>query len=113
LAIIFGVVMSIFFTGYFAIFTKSEPINFKYFLIILGFCQTISYLLMISNELVQLFEAIALFTTIKPSLLGLTIFALGNSLSDVVTNTSVAKSTSAITAISACYGGPLFSKRIS
>jgi solute carrier family 24 (sodium/potassium/calcium exchanger), member 6 len=112
LAILLGMVMSTFFIVYFAIVNKAEPINFKYFLISLGFCQTITYLLMISNELVQLFEAIALFTNIKPALLGLTIFALGNSLSDVVTNTSVARGTSPITAISACYGGPLFSKSI-
>lgn len=91
-------------------FTKSQPIHFKYSLSALGFYQTISYLLMISNELVQLFEAIAFFTTIRPALLGLTVFALGNSLSEIVTNTSIARYSSPIIAITACYGGQVFSK---
>jgi sodium/potassium/calcium exchanger 6 len=44
---------------------------------------------------------------ISDSLLGLTVFAVGNSLGDLVANVTVARLGFPVMALSACFGGPM------
>lgn len=44
---------------------------------------------------------------LSDSILGLTVFALGNSTADLVANWTIAQMGYPVMAISACYGGPL------
>lgn len=44
---------------------------------------------------------------ISDSLLGLTVFAIGNSLGDLVANITVARLGYPVMALSACFGGPM------
>jgi sodium/potassium/calcium exchanger 6 len=74
-----------------------------------AFVQAIFFMMAATEELVNLLESICLMLEIPPSLIGLTVFALGNSLGELVTNTSIARSSSPVIALSACYGGPMLS----
>ncbi|KAJ3349448.1 hypothetical protein HDU91_006386 [Kappamyces sp. JEL0680] len=81
--------------------------KFAHVLILLGFAQSVLYMMCATEELVNLLEAVGVSLSIPPSILGLTVFALGNSIGELVTNTSIARASSPIIAITACYGGPM------
>jgi sodium/potassium/calcium exchanger 6 len=90
--------------------TKRTPVStYAKFLTIFGFFQAIVYIIAISNELVSLLETFGIIFGIKSSILGLTVFAFGNSIGEFVTNYSLAKLGSRTMAITACYGGPMLS----
>ncbi|KAL7694851.1 putative sodium/calcium exchanger membrane region [Plasmopara halstedii] len=61
-----------------------------------------------ANELVALLTAVGYITHASNSLLGLTVLAWGNSVGDLITNVSVARSGFPQMAIAGCFGGPVF-----
>lgn len=108
-ALILGPILCFYF--YISLFVfKHQIYHYKVILTSIGLIQAISYILAISNEMIILFKAIESKFLINPSLIGFTILALGNSLAEILTNYSVAK-TSPIMALTSCYGGVLFSNR--
>lgn len=61
--------------------TLTTPVsNYAAFLTIFGLVQALSYLLVLSQQLVDLLEAVGVISNIRPSILGLTLFAYGNSV---------------------------------
>lgn len=52
--------------------------------------------------------ALGVIMNISQGMIGLTIYAIGNSIADFVANLSVARQGYASMAIGACIGGPLF-----
>jgi Ca2+/Na+ antiporter len=64
----------------------------------------------IAGELVGVIHVFGIICYIKPSILGLTVLAWGNSLTDLVANMSVAMQSTggASMAMTACFAGPLF-----
>ena len=64
----------------------------------------------IAGELVGVIHVFGIICQIKPSILGLTVLAWGNSLTDLVANMSVAMQSTggASMAMTACFAGPLF-----
>jgi solute carrier family 24 (sodium/potassium/calcium exchanger), member 6 len=62
--------------------------------------------------LVSLLQTFGIIFGVKPSVLGLTIFAFGNSIGEFVTNYSLAKMGSTTMAITACFGGPMLSSSL-
>jgi sodium/potassium/calcium exchanger 6 len=74
-----------------------------------GFLQSVIFMIGISRELVNLFEAFGVLSGIKSSVLGMTLFAFGNSIGELITNYSLAKMGSRTMAMCACFGGPMFS----
>ncbi|CAM0136688.1 unnamed protein product [Umbelopsis sp. WA50703] len=72
-----------------------------------GFIVSLSWISFIANEVVGLLQVIGLILDISGAILGLTIFAMGNSLGDLVANMSMAKMGLPNMAITACYAGPL------
>jgi sodium/potassium/calcium exchanger 6 len=62
---------------------------------------------MLSSHVILL-QAIGRITEIPNGVMGLTVLAWGNSIGDLFSNISVAKTGRADMAIAGCYGGPLF-----
>lgn len=72
-----------------------------------GFLIAISWVSLIANEVVGLLKALGIICHISDAIMGLTVFAIGNSLGDLVSNTTIAKMGFPIMALSACFGGPM------
>jgi sodium/potassium/calcium exchanger 6 len=64
----------------------------------------------IAGELVGVIHTFGIIGHVKPSILGLTVLAWGNSLTDLMANISIALQSSggASMAMTACFAGPLF-----
>ncbi|GAA6000166.1 hypothetical protein JCM10207_007886 [Rhodosporidiobolus poonsookiae] len=73
----------------------------------LGFAIAMVWILMIVNEVVGVLLTIGHIFGISDAILGLTIFAMGNSLGDLVANATVARMGYPSMAIAACFGGPM------
>ncbi|BGO98100.1 putative cation exchanger [Rhodotorula toruloides] len=73
----------------------------------LGFAIAMVWILMIVNEVVGVLLTLGHIFGISDAILGLTIFAMGNSLGDLVANATVARMGYPTMAIAACFGGPM------
>ncbi|CAO0802969.1 unnamed protein product [Mucor circinelloides] len=72
-----------------------------------GLLVALNWIFLLANEVVGLLQAIGQILSISDAIMGLTVFALGNSIGDFVANTAIAKMGFPTMAISACYAGPL------
>ncbi|CAI0385104.1 unnamed protein product [Linum tenue] len=76
-----------------------------------GFLMSVTWSYITAQELVALLVSLGYVFGISPSILGLTVLAWGNSLSDLITNSTMAINGGAEgvqVAISGCYAGPIF-----
>lgn len=73
----------------------------------IGFLVGICWISILADEVVSLLKTLGVILNISDSLLGLTIFAVGNSLSDLVADITVARLGYPVMALSACIGGPM------
>ncbi|OJJ42992.1 hypothetical protein ASPZODRAFT_1251619 [Penicilliopsis zonata CBS 506.65] len=87
----------------------SRPLaaEWRPFLAMLGFLVAIAWIATIATEVVALLKTLGVILNISDSLLGLTIFAVGNSLGDLVADITVARLGYPVMALSACFGGPM------
>jgi sodium/potassium/calcium exchanger 6 len=76
----------------------------------LGFAVSVIWIYTIANEIVNLLTAFGVILNISNTILGLTFLAWGNSLSDFVADVVSARQGYPNMGMSACFGGPLFSK---
>jgi sodium/potassium/calcium exchanger 6 len=83
------------------------PPQWRPFLALLGFLVAISWIATIATEVVSLLKTLGVILNISDSLLGLTVFAVGNSLGDLVADITVARLGYPVMALSACFGGPM------
>ncbi|KAJ5936358.1 Sodium/calcium exchanger membrane region [Penicillium verhagenii] len=83
------------------------PASWRPFLSLLGFLVAISWIATIATEVVSLLKTFGVILDISDSLLGLTVFAVGNSLGDLVADITVARLGYPVMALSACFGGPM------
>ncbi|CAL1710949.1 unnamed protein product [Somion occarium] len=72
----------------------------------MGFVVAIVWVMAIADEVVEVLQTIGLIFGLSDAIIGLTIFAIGSSLADLVANTSVAVF-APIMGFSACFGGPM------
>lgn len=86
---------------------RSLPPAWRTFLAFLGFLVAISWIATIATEVVSLLKTLGVILNISDSLLGLTVFAVGNSLGDLVADITVARLGYPVMALSACFGGPM------
>lgn len=91
--------------------SQSQPLSlppaWRTVLALLGFLVAISWIATIATEVVSLLKTLGVILNISDSLLGLTVFAVGNSLGDLVADITVARLGYPVMALSACFGGPM------
>ncbi len=86
--------------------SRTGPRWFK-ILSIPGFLISIAWISTVADEMVGVLKALGVICNISEVILGLTVFAVGNSLDDLATNVSMAQHRHPVMALSACFGGPL------
>ncbi|EGN98708.1 hypothetical protein SERLA73DRAFT_168326 [Serpula lacrymans var. lacrymans S7.3] len=72
----------------------------------MGFIVAVVWIMAIADEVVNVLQAFGFIFGLSDAIIGLTVFAVGNSLADLVANTSVAVF-APIMGFSACFGGPM------
>jgi sodium/potassium/calcium exchanger 6 len=72
-----------------------------------GFVVSIAWISTIASQVVGALKALAVICNMSHAIMGLTIFAVGNSLGDLVADITVAKLGYPVMALSACFGGPM------
>lgn len=87
--------------------TPSHAPKYRPLLCFLGFIVSIAWISTIANEVVGVLKAFGVILGISDAILGLTIFAVGNSLGDLVADITVARLGYPVMALSACFGGPM------
>ncbi|CAZ83877.1 unnamed protein product [Tuber melanosporum] len=87
--------------------TPERAPRWRYLLCFAGFAVAIGWISAIANEVVGVLKAFGVIFGISDAILGLTIFAIGNSLGDLVADITVARLGFPVMALSACFGGPM------
>ncbi|KAF9922728.1 hypothetical protein FBU30_007149 [Linnemannia zychae] len=87
--------------------TEESPPRFYGALCFAGFMVAITWIFLVANEVVGVLQAFGMIFGVSDAILGLTIFAMGNSLGDLVANITIARMGFPRMAFSACFGGPL------
>ena len=107
-AVVYTFVGSLFVLLLFLASTNSKgPPRHYYLLCFVGFIVSIAWISTIATEVVGVLKALGVILGISDAILGLTIFAVGNSLGDLVSDITVARLGYQVMALSACFGGPL------
>ncbi|KAI9224399.1 Sodium/calcium exchanger protein-domain-containing protein [Blastocladiella britannica] len=73
----------------------------------LGFLIGMCWMSMAANECISILKALGVILGISEAALGLTVFAAGNSLGDLIANITVARAGYPTMAISACFAAPM------
>jgi sodium/potassium/calcium exchanger 6 len=72
-----------------------------------GFIVSVAWISTVASQVVDSLKALAVICNMSHAIMGLTIFAVGNSLGDLVANVTLAQLGRPVMALSACFGGPL------
>lgn len=108
LPILYSLVGSMIVLAVFVAFTDpAKPPRRHFLLCFAGFVVSIAWISTIANEVVGVLKAFGVILGISDAILGLTIFAVGNSLGDLVADITVARLGYQVMALSACFGGPM------
>jgi sodium/potassium/calcium exchanger 6 len=75
-----------------------------------NFVMAVLWIYLLATEVVSIVTMIGEVSGISDTLLGLTLIAWSNSVGDLVNDLTVARQGYPRMAISACFGGPLFSE---
>ena len=86
--------------------TPSRPPRWRSSLCFAGFVVSIAWISTVANEVVGVLKWLGVVLRMSDAILGLTIFAVGNSLADFVANVSVA-AFAPVMGFAACFGGPM------
>ncbi|CRK41930.1 hypothetical protein BN1708_008597 [Verticillium longisporum] len=81
--------------------------KYHFLLCFLGFIISIAWISTIAGEVVGVLKAVGVILGISEALLGLTVFAAGNSVGDLIADITVARLGYPVMALSACFGGPM------
>jgi solute carrier family 24 (sodium/potassium/calcium exchanger), member 6 len=87
--------------------TPTRPPKYRPLFCFLGFIVAMAWISTLANEVVGVLKAFGVILGISDAILGLTIFAVGSSLSDLVANITIARLGYPVMALSACFGGPM------
>lgn len=77
------------------------------FLSLPGFIVSIAWISALADEIVAVLKILGIICDIPDAIMGITAFAIGNSVDDWAANVSVARRKRPVMALSACFGGPL------
>jgi sodium/potassium/calcium exchanger 6 len=81
--------------------------KYHFLLCFLGFVISVAWISTIAGEVVGVLKAFGVILNISEAILGLTVFAVGNSLGDLVADVTVARLGYPVMALAACFGGPM------
>jgi solute carrier family 24 (sodium/potassium/calcium exchanger), member 6 len=84
-----------------------RPRSYRSILSLAGFVVSIAWISTIASQVVGALKALAVILNMSHAIMGLTIFAVGNSLGDLVADVTVARLGYPVMALSACFGGPM------
>jgi solute carrier family 24 (sodium/potassium/calcium exchanger), member 6 len=87
--------------------TADHPPRWHFLLCFVGFAVSVAWISTIAKEVVGVLKAVGVILGISDAILGLTVFAVGNSLGDLVADVTVARLGLPVMALSACFGGPM------
>ncbi|KAG0263716.1 hypothetical protein BG011_008229 [Mortierella polycephala] len=87
--------------------SEEDPPRFYEALAFVGFLVAMTWIFIVANEVVGILQGFGMILGVSDAILGLTVFAMGNSLGDLVANTTIARMGFPRMAFSACFGGPL------
>ncbi|WFD45288.1 hypothetical protein MPSI1_003970 [Malassezia psittaci] len=73
----------------------------------IGFCIGLLWIVVCVDQVLALLHALGYICGWSEAILGLTLFAIGNSLGDIVTNLSIARLGHPLMALSACFASPM------
>lgn len=85
----------------------TRPPRWRILLCFLGFAVSIAWISTIAGEVVGVLKTLGVVLNMSDAILGLTVFAVGNSLGDLVADITVARLGYPVMALSACFGGPM------
>lgn len=74
---------------------------------LIGFIIAITWISTIATELISIIKFFSILFDLSDAILGVTVFAVGNSMADFISNFTIAKMGFPMMALSACFGGPL------
>ncbi|KAG8953115.1 hypothetical protein FRC04_003062 [Tulasnella sp. 424] len=78
---------------------------------LMGFVVAIVWIMAIADEVVRVLQTFGFIFGLSDAIIGLTVFAIGNSLPDLIANIAVARF-APIMGFSACFGGPMLNMLI-
>lgn len=87
--------------------TEQRRPQYHFLFCFLGFIISIAWISTVAGEVVGVLKTFGVVLGISEALLGLTIFAAGNSVGDLVADITVARLGYPVMALSACFGGPM------
>ncbi|KAM0819590.1 putative Sodium/calcium exchanger protein-domain-containing protein [Seiridium cardinale] len=87
--------------------TADHRPKYHFLFCFLGFVIAIAWISTIAGEVVGVLKALGVIFNISEAILGLTIFAVGNSVGDLVADITVARLGYPVMALAACFGGPM------
>lgn len=87
--------------------TPDKKPKYHFLLCFLGFVISVAWISTIAGEVVGVLKAFGVILDISEAILGLTVFAVGNSLGDLVADVTVARLGYPVMALAACFGGPM------
>ncbi|KAL7792893.1 Ca2+ transporter [Trichoderma ceciliae] len=87
--------------------TEQKRPDYHLLFCFLGFIISIAWISTVAGEVVGVLKTFGIVLGISEALLGLTIFAAGNSVGDLVADITVARLGYPVMALSACFGGPM------
>ncbi|KIL90984.1 hypothetical protein FAVG1_05680 [Fusarium avenaceum] len=106
--VLYSLLASLILLAVLVIFTSEDrPPRYHYMLCFMGFIISIAWISTIAGEVVGVLKTVGVILNISEALLGLTIFAAGNSVGDLVADITVARLGYPVMALSACFGGPM------
>ena len=83
--------------------------NVNYIASFIGFAISISWISLFATEIISILRTVSIIYDLSDDILGITVFALGNSIGDFISNFTIAKMGMPLMAFGACFGGPLLS----
>ncbi|KAK4128786.1 hypothetical protein N657DRAFT_629825 [Parathielavia appendiculata] len=87
--------------------TADKKPQYHFLLCFLGFVISVAWISTVAGEVVGVLKAMGVILGISEAILGLTVFAVGNSLGDLVADVTVARLGYPVMALAACFGGPM------
>ncbi|KAG8971781.1 hypothetical protein FRB90_010392 [Tulasnella sp. 427] len=78
---------------------------------LMGFVVAMVWIMAIADEVVRVLQTFGFIFGLSDAIVGLTVFAIGNSLADLIANLAVARF-APIMGFSACFGGPMLNMLI-